>query len=154
MAFSGMDKDERQASGIDFWEGGKLGKKFALGFFYRTIMLENVSVDVVDGARVKGACWGCPSVSPPGRREGVKRGKRAGVSGPQRGLSAGGKIKGGSASTQPYNQRTTTRAPGPTYRPYTASNLYNRSYTRPATPLPPQATARRSLPARSCEHND
>jgi hypothetical protein len=21
MAFSGMDKDERQASGIDFWEG-------------------------------------------------------------------------------------------------------------------------------------
>ena len=54
MAFSGMDKDERQASGIDFWEGGKLGKKFPLGTFYRTIMLENVSVDVVDGARVKG----------------------------------------------------------------------------------------------------
>jgi hypothetical protein len=26
MAFSGMDKDERQASGIDFWEGGTLGK--------------------------------------------------------------------------------------------------------------------------------
>jgi len=24
MAFSGMDKDERQASGIDFWEGGTL----------------------------------------------------------------------------------------------------------------------------------
>ena len=53
MAFSGMDKDERQASGIDFWEGGKLGKS-CLGTLYRTIMLENVSVDVVDGARVKG----------------------------------------------------------------------------------------------------
>ena len=33
-------------------------------------MLENVSVDVVDGARVKGVL-GCPSV--PGGREGVKR---------------------------------------------------------------------------------
>ena len=32
-------------------------------------MLENVSVDVVDGARVKGVL-GCPSV--PGGREGVK----------------------------------------------------------------------------------
>ena len=32
-------------------------------------MLENVSVDVVEGARVKGVL-GCPSV--PGRREGVK----------------------------------------------------------------------------------
>ena len=32
-------------------------------------MLENVSVDVVDGARVKGVL-GCPSV--PGRTEGVK----------------------------------------------------------------------------------
>ena len=46
MAFSGMDKDERQASGADFWEGGTLGKKFSFGTFYRTIMLENVSVDV------------------------------------------------------------------------------------------------------------
>mgnify|MGYP002805043873 CR=1 FL=1 len=53
MAFSGMDKDERQASGIDFWEGGELGKS-CTGTLYRTIMLENVSVDVVDGARVKG----------------------------------------------------------------------------------------------------
>ena len=53
MAFSGMDKDERQASGIDFWEGGILGKS-KLGTLYWTIMLENVSVDVVDGARVKG----------------------------------------------------------------------------------------------------
>ena len=53
MAFSGMDKDERQASGIDFWEGGTLGKSL-LGTLYRTIMLENVSVGVVDGARVKG----------------------------------------------------------------------------------------------------
>ena len=67
MAFSGMDKDERQASGIDFWEGGKLGKQFNLGTLYRTIMLENVSVDVVDGARVKGVLGGCPSV--PGARE-------------------------------------------------------------------------------------
>ena len=32
-------------------------------------MLENVSVDVVEGARVKGVL-GCPSV--PGSREGVK----------------------------------------------------------------------------------
>ena len=48
MAFSGMDKDERQASG-----GGNTGKKSSLGTLYRTIMLENVSVDVVDGARVK-----------------------------------------------------------------------------------------------------
>ena len=64
-----MDKDERQASaGIDFWEGGTLGKS-GLGTLYRTIMLENVSVDVVDGARVKGVL-GCPSV--PGRTEGVK----------------------------------------------------------------------------------
>ena len=39
-----------------------------LGTLYRTIMLENVSVDVVDGARVKGVL-GCPSV--PGGREGV-----------------------------------------------------------------------------------
>ena len=53
MAFSGMDKDERQASGIDFWEGGDW-EKVLLGTLYRTIMLENVSVDVVDGARVKG----------------------------------------------------------------------------------------------------
>ena len=54
MAFSGMDKDERQASGIDFWEGGTLGKSSLLAPVYRTIMLENVSVDVVEGARVKG----------------------------------------------------------------------------------------------------
>ena len=54
MAFSGMDKDERQASGIDFWEGGYTGKKLGFGTLYRTIMLENVSVDVVEGARVKG----------------------------------------------------------------------------------------------------
>ena len=30
MAFSGMDKDERQASGTDFWEGVDCGKKFGL----------------------------------------------------------------------------------------------------------------------------
>jgi hypothetical protein len=29
-------------------------EKVGLGTLYRTIMLENVSVDVVDGARVKG----------------------------------------------------------------------------------------------------
>ncbi len=34
--------------------GGNTGKKFPLGTLYRTIMLENVSVGVVDGARVKG----------------------------------------------------------------------------------------------------
>jgi hypothetical protein len=34
--------------------GGCTGKKLSLGILYRTIMLENVSVDVVDGARVKG----------------------------------------------------------------------------------------------------
>ena len=67
MAFSGMDKDERQASGIDFWRGVNW-EKVPLGTLYRTIMLENVSVDVVDGARVKGVL-GCPSV--PGGTEGV-----------------------------------------------------------------------------------
>ena len=35
-------------------------------------MLENVSVDVVEGARVKGVL-GCPSV--PGRTEGVNSGR-------------------------------------------------------------------------------
>jgi hypothetical protein len=45
----------------EHWEKGG-------GTLYRTIMLENVSVDVVDGARVKGVL-GCPSV--PGGREGV-----------------------------------------------------------------------------------
>jgi hypothetical protein len=35
-------------------ERGDSGKKFRLGSLYRTIMLENVSVDVVEGARVKG----------------------------------------------------------------------------------------------------
>ena len=54
MAFSGMDKDERQASGIDFGRGANWGEKLRSGTLYRTIMLENVSVDVVDGARVKG----------------------------------------------------------------------------------------------------
>ena len=33
--------------------GGRTGKKLCSGTLYRTIMLENVSVDVVDGARVK-----------------------------------------------------------------------------------------------------
>jgi hypothetical protein len=48
---------------------GEHWEKVPLGTLYRTIMLENVSVDVVDGARVKGVL-GCPSV--PGRTEGVK----------------------------------------------------------------------------------
>ena len=34
--------------------GGELGKSSVLGTLYRTIMLENVSVGVVEGARVKG----------------------------------------------------------------------------------------------------
>jgi hypothetical protein len=34
--------------------GGNTGEKFSLGTLYRTIMLENVSVGVVDSARVKG----------------------------------------------------------------------------------------------------
>ena len=52
-----------------FLGGGYTGKKFSFCTLYWTIMLENVSVDVVEGARVKGV-MGCPSV--PGRREGVK----------------------------------------------------------------------------------
>ena len=54
MAFSGMDKDERQASGTDFWKGVD-GKKSCcpLVLLYRLPMLENVSVDVVDCTRVK-----------------------------------------------------------------------------------------------------
>ena len=39
-------------------ERGDSGKKFSLGTLYRTIMLENVSVDVVEGARVKGVFGG------------------------------------------------------------------------------------------------
>ena len=35
-------------------ERGDSGKKLRLRTLYRTIMLENVSVDVVEGARVKG----------------------------------------------------------------------------------------------------
>ena len=31
MAFSGMDKDERQASGTDFWKGVDGKKKVAFG---------------------------------------------------------------------------------------------------------------------------
>ena len=51
MAFSGMDKDERQPSLRNrFLGGGNTGKKFALGTLYRTIMLENVSVDVDYGS--------------------------------------------------------------------------------------------------------
>jgi hypothetical protein len=53
LRVQGWTKDERQASGIDLWEGVNW-EKVGLGTLYRTIMLENVSVDVVDGARVKG----------------------------------------------------------------------------------------------------
>ena len=52
MAFSGMDKDERQASGTDFWKGVD-GRKVRLVMLYRRPMLENVPVDVVDCTRVK-----------------------------------------------------------------------------------------------------
>jgi hypothetical protein len=70
MAFSGMDKDERQGSGIE--GAGVHWKKLSLGTLYRIIMLENVSVDVVDGARVKGVL-GFSFV--PGRTEGVNKGR-------------------------------------------------------------------------------
>jgi hypothetical protein len=66
-----MDKDERQASGIDFWRGVHW-EKVEFGHTLRTIMLENVSVDVVDGARVKGVL-GFSFV--PGRTEGVNKGR-------------------------------------------------------------------------------
>jgi len=60
-----------------FLGGGSTGKKLSLGTLYLTIMLENVSVDVVDGARVKGACWGCPSV-PPVAGKGLREAKELG----------------------------------------------------------------------------
>ena len=42
MAFSGMDKDERQASGTDFWKGVDGKKSRPLVILYRLPMLENV----------------------------------------------------------------------------------------------------------------
>ena len=56
MAFSGMDKDERQASQESISGRWVHWKKLSFGTLYRTIMLANVSVDVVEGARprVKG----------------------------------------------------------------------------------------------------
>ena len=54
MALAGMAKDERQASGRDFGKGGQLGKKFAFNVFYRLVMIENVSGDVLGCARGKG----------------------------------------------------------------------------------------------------
>ena len=54
-----MAKDERQASGIDFWEGGtatlSLGKSSVLGHALSDhYARKRVTVDVVEGARVKG----------------------------------------------------------------------------------------------------
>ena len=40
MAFSGMDKDERQASGTDFWEGVDEEKVYFVGV-YRASAIEN-----------------------------------------------------------------------------------------------------------------
>ena len=54
MALAGMAKDERQASGRDFWKGVNWGKRFAFNMFHRVVMIENVSVDVVGCARGKG----------------------------------------------------------------------------------------------------
>ena len=42
MAFSGMDKDERQALRNGFLEGGRRKEKLALVMLYRLPMLENV----------------------------------------------------------------------------------------------------------------
>ena len=53
MALAGMAKDERQASGRDFWKGVNWGKKFSFHIFYRLVMLENVSGDLVGCARGK-----------------------------------------------------------------------------------------------------
>ena len=53
MALAGMAKDERQASGRDFWKG-VLGKKLGFNMFYRVVMIENVSGDQVGSARGKG----------------------------------------------------------------------------------------------------
>ena len=54
MAFSGMDKDEAApSSGTDFWEGVQTKKSCAKVTLSRTHMLENVSVGVVDCARVE-----------------------------------------------------------------------------------------------------
>ena len=53
MALAGMAKDERQASGRDFWKGVNWGKS-GFNLFYRMVMIENVSGDVVGCARGKG----------------------------------------------------------------------------------------------------
>ena len=55
MALAGMAKDERQASGRDFWEGVNWqGKKLAFNLFYRLVMIENVLGDVGGCAIGKG----------------------------------------------------------------------------------------------------
>ena len=47
MAFSGLDKDERQASGIDYWEGGTLWEK--VQFFGITRLIQLVMITLDDG---------------------------------------------------------------------------------------------------------
>ena len=46
MALAGMAKDERQASGCDFWKGVNWGKSF-FNLIYRLVMIENVLKDMV-----------------------------------------------------------------------------------------------------------
>ena len=46
MALAGMAKDERQASGRDFWKGVNWGKS-CFNLFYRLVMIQNVLGDVV-----------------------------------------------------------------------------------------------------------
>ena len=53
MALAGMAKDERQASGRDFWKGVNWGKS-SINMFYRVVMIENVSGDVEGCAGAKG----------------------------------------------------------------------------------------------------
>ena len=81
MACSGMDNRIRTATGdvsakplepISGRQGGKLGK-CSFGTLYRTIMLRNVPVDVVEGARVK-SVLGCPIVRPGPREHGTRKG--------------------------------------------------------------------------------
>ena len=53
MALAGMAKDERQASGRDFWKGVNWGKKSALVGTNRILALKTEPVGVLGRARVK-----------------------------------------------------------------------------------------------------
>ena len=53
MALAGMAKDERQASGRDFWKGVNWGKSH-FDMVYQVVMTENVLGDVVGCTRGKG----------------------------------------------------------------------------------------------------